>query len=144
MIKDHHKHSWVKIWQYPKDAVNLQRTINMVNMCTPKMERPKALQEAVFTRLFQQAEIAQFSENELRDYRESQKDYWDLYSITKTAEDKGVAKGRAEGRAEERELQLRNQEQERIASIKSFREMGIPDEKIAAGLHLPLEYIQQH
>ena len=61
------------------------------------MERPKALQEAVFKRFFEAAEIANFTPNEMYDYRESQKQMWDLYSVTTTAEKKGIAKGRAEG-----------------------------------------------
>ena len=72
------------------------------------MERPKALQEAVFKRFFEAAEIANFTPNEMYDYRESQKQMWDLYSVTTTAEKKGmkkgleqgIVKGRAEGRAE--------------------------------------------
>lgn len=64
------------------------------------MERPKALQEKVFMRFFEAAEIANFSSNEMFDYRESQKELWDLYSITTTAEKKGHAEGRAEGLAE--------------------------------------------
>lgn len=53
------------------------------------MERPATLQEAVFKRLFEQAEIAAFNKEELRDYRESQKDFWDLNSVIETAERKG-------------------------------------------------------
>lgn len=62
------------------------------------MERPKALQEKVFMRFFEAAEIANFSSNEMFDYRESQKELWDLYSITTTAEKKGRAEGLTEGR----------------------------------------------
>ena len=58
------------------------------NMAT-LMERPVALQEAIFTRLFEQAEIAKFNPTELRNYRESQKDFWDLFAVTETAEKKG-------------------------------------------------------
>ena len=52
------------------------------------IERPAALQEAVFSRFFDQAEIARFTPDELREYRESQKDFWDLFAITETAERK--------------------------------------------------------
>ena len=41
-----------------------------------------------------------FTQSERRDYRESQKDFWDLFAVTETAEKRGEAKGRAEGRAE--------------------------------------------
>jgi len=63
------------------------------------MDRPAVLQEAVFARFFEQAEIAAFNREELRDYRESQKDFWDLNSIMETSERKGREKGRAEGEA---------------------------------------------
>ncbi len=63
------------------------------------MERPQVLQDAVFTRLFEQAEIAKFSPTEQRGYRESQKDFWDLFSVKETAEMKGHARGLEEGLA---------------------------------------------
>lgn len=63
------------------------------------MERPAALQDAIFQRFFEQAEIAKFSPTELRSYRESQKDYWDMCAVTETAEKKGRAEGMAEGMA---------------------------------------------
>ena len=67
---------------------------------TRLMERPAALQERIFKRLFEQAEIARFNENERREYQESVKDYWDYYSMMKTAHNKGRAEGLIEGRAE--------------------------------------------
>lgn len=102
------------------------------------MERPITLREAVFTRLFEQAEIAKFTEAELRDYRASQKDYWDLYAVTKTAEEKGVAKGISIG--EERERQ--RHEQERIANITRMRTKGYDDSVIADILGLDVEYVK--
>ena len=63
------------------------------------IERPQALQEAVFKRFFEAAEIANFTKNEIRDYRESQKEMWDMYAITSTAEAKGLAKGMEQGLA---------------------------------------------
>ncbi len=97
------------------------------------MERPAVLQEAVFRRLFEQAEIAMFDPTELRSYRESQKDYWDLCAVTETAERKGrvegliegesigLEKGRAQGREDGRP-------QERIAVARSLIAMGLPFE----------------
>jgi predicted transposase/invertase (TIGR01784 family) len=64
------------------------------------MERPRALQEAVFTRLFEQAEIAKFNPQERMNYEESLKDYRDMYSVMKTQLEKGLAQGREEGREE--------------------------------------------
>ena len=64
------------------------------------LDRPKALQDRVFQKLFEQAEIAHYSESERRQYFESQKEYWDNYSIMTTALNKGLRQGRAEGLAE--------------------------------------------
>lgn len=64
------------------------------------LERPKALQERIFTRLFDQAEIARFSPNERREYQESIKDYWDYYSTMTTSYNKGKAEGKEEARRE--------------------------------------------
>ena len=76
------------------------------------LERPKALQDRIFTRLFEQAEIARFTPQERNEYVASRKEYWDNYSIVDTAHKKGLvegeaiglvkgeAKGRAEGLAE--------------------------------------------
>lgn len=61
------------------------------------LERPKALQDRIFDRLFEQAEISKYTPEERREYAESIKNYWDYYSTMKTAEDKGRAEGRAEG-----------------------------------------------
>ena len=64
------------------------------------MERPAALRECVFKKLFEQAEIARYDEAERRQYYESQKEYWDYTSTLETAVRKGEAKGRMEGFAE--------------------------------------------
>jgi len=61
------------------------------------MERPAALQERIFTRLFEQAEIAKFSQSEMKDYQESLKVFRDMNSAIKTAEKKGEARGLEQG-----------------------------------------------
>ena len=63
-------------------------------------DRPLALQDRVFTKLFEQAEIAKYNPAERRMYEESRKEYWDYTSTLQTAENKGRAEGRIEGRAE--------------------------------------------
>ena len=57
------------------------------------MKRPAALQERVFTRLFEQAEIARYTPKELLDYEDSLKVYRDLKNVIDTAEMKGQRKG---------------------------------------------------
>lgn len=60
------------------------------------MERPKVLQDRVFEKLFQQAEIAKYSEAERRQYEASQKEYWDYTSTMETAILKGEKKNARE------------------------------------------------
>jgi predicted transposase/invertase (TIGR01784 family) len=55
-------------------------------------DRPKALRERVFAKLFRIAEIEQLSAAERIAYRESQKHYWDLNNVIDTANQKAVAK----------------------------------------------------
>lgn len=57
------------------------------------LERPRALQERVFVRLFEAAEIAKFDKRELYEYEESLKNFRDMYSVITTAEKKGRAEG---------------------------------------------------
>lgn len=66
---------------------------------TQLLERPKALQERIFTRLFEQAEVARFTPVERNEYVASKKEYWDNYSIVTTAMKKGLSKGLAQGLA---------------------------------------------
>ena len=95
------------------------------------MERPRALQERVFKRLFEQAEIASFTPQERREYEESVKDYRDYYSTMKTAHKKGKEEGRAEGRAEEK-----------LANARNLRDNGVPVDVIAKSLGLTTEEIE--
>ena len=65
-------------------------------------QRPKALRDKVFDRLFQEAEIAKFTPQELREYEDSCKAYRDIKNSIDTAHKEGKAEGRAEGLAEGR------------------------------------------
>ncbi len=64
------------------------------------IDRPTTLQERVFTRLFEQAEISKFNPQELKSYEDSVNAYRDIINAIKTAEKKKYAEGKAEGRAE--------------------------------------------
>lgn len=62
--------------------------------------RPAALREKIFTKLFDAAAIARFSPTELREYEDSLKAYRDIKNSLDTAKAEGRAEGRAEGKAE--------------------------------------------
>ena len=100
------------------------------------MERPKALQERVFKKLFRQAEIAQYDEVERRQYASSLKEYWDYTSTLDTAYMKGERKGREEGRAEGRA--------EGILDIaRKMKSKGMSVEEIAEMTDLSTEEIRR-
>ena len=64
------------------------------------MQRPAALQERVFTRLFEQAEISKFNKLELKMYEDSVNAYRDIVNAIRTAEKKKYAEGHVDGEAE--------------------------------------------
>lgn len=64
------------------------------------MERPAALQERVFQRLFKAAEIATYTPVERKEYEQSQRAYNDIKNAVESAKKEGEAKGRVEGRIE--------------------------------------------
>lgn len=104
------------------------------------MERPVALQEAVFERFFEQAEIAKFNPTEMYDYRESQKDLWDMYSVTETAEKKGHAAGLEEGMAKG---MAKGMEQEKLANARKLIANGVPMDSVKTWLDLTEEQVRE-
>lgn len=72
------------------------------------MERPAALQERVFNRLFEAAEIAKFSPEKLYAYEESLKVYRDWNNVIDTAIQKGEAIGEAKGEQRKAKAIARN------------------------------------
>lgn len=59
-------------------------------------DRPKKLQEKIFKKLFEQAELAQLTPEDMKTYEESLKTYWDNYSVLETAKREGKEEGRRE------------------------------------------------
>lgn len=102
---------------------------------TRLMERPKALQERIFTRLFEQAEIAKLNPQELLDYEESVKVYRDLFNVVNTAERKGREECRAEGLVEGRA-------EEKMDIARKMKSMGMGVDLIAQATGLTAEDIE--
>ena len=88
------------------------------------LDRPKALQGRVFDRLFEQAEIAKYSDAERRQYEESKKDYWDYFSTMKTAKRKA-------------------REEEKVETVFRLKSMGLSLEQIAQGAGLDIESVKK-
>ncbi len=63
------------------------------------LERPKALQERIFSKFFEVAEVAALSKEEYAKYWESEKVFYDNQGAFMTADQKGYSRGVAEGEA---------------------------------------------
>jgi predicted transposase/invertase (TIGR01784 family) len=91
-------------------------------------DRPRKLQERIFTRLFEAANIAQFSAIERTEYEDSLKVYRDLKNSLDTA----LEEGREQGREEGRELGRAEGALEKARDIaKNLLHSGIEPQKIA-------------
>ena len=92
------------------------------------LERPKALQERIFRKFFDVAEIAALSKEEYAKYWESEKIFYDNVGAFMAARAKGIAEGLAKGEAEHAK--------ERLANAKALLDNGVPLEVIVKSLHL--------
>ncbi len=107
---------------------------------TRLLERPKELQERVFKRLFEQAEIATYSPEEYNAYQESLKNLWDMANSNEAAEKKGFKKGKAEGIEEGIK---EGKKQKALAIARSLKDMLIPTEQIAKATGLTIDEINE-
>ena len=96
------------------------------------MARPAALQDRIFTRLFEAAEIAKFTKEQYEAYEESLKVYRDWQNTIVTAEQKGIAKGLEKGLAEGRAQGIAEGRMEQnIANARSMKLAGLDYEIIS-------------
>ena len=106
------------------------------------LERPAALQERIFKKFFDVAEVGNLSKEEYAKYFESEKIYYDNDGAIRTAEAKGReegrAKGREEGRAEGRAEGIDEANRENARRMKAD---GMSLELIAKYTSLTLEEI---
>ena len=98
------------------------------------LERPKALQDRVFKKFFDVAEIAALSKEEYAKYWESEKVYYDNDGAIRTAEAKGLAKGIAKAEAKAR--------QEKLESARKMKADGMPFELISKYTGLSVKEIE--
>ena len=106
------------------------------------LERPSALQERVFTRLFEAAEIAKFTPEKRMEYEESLKAYRDLTNVIDTATWKGRMEGLAEGRMEGlSEGFEKGRNEERFSTARKMKEEGLDPVVIARITGLSVEEV---
>ena len=99
-------------------------------------KRPAALKEKVFTKLFEEAEIAKFTSKELKEYEDSLKAYRDVKNSIDTALEKGREEGMAKGMA-------KGMEKEKIATARRLLSMGLSEEQVSTATELPQEEIHK-
>ena len=104
------------------------------------LERPKALQDRIFQKLFEQAEIAKYSDAERRLYEASQKEYWDYTSTLETAQQKGLELGIQKGI--QHGIQ-KGVQQEKIDTIHRLQSMGLSVEQIAQGADMKVDEVKK-
>ena len=145
--------AYIEIPKFNKDEEHLDtmwdKWMFVLRNLSHLMDRPPALQERVFTRLFEQAEIAKLSKTELRNYTYGMDTLRDYKNGLATAKKQGIALGRQEGihlgRQEgialgtEKGIALGKEEGIALTSRKialSLKEMGmsVPDIIKATGL----------
>jgi predicted transposase/invertase (TIGR01784 family) len=89
-------------------------------------DRPQRLQEKVFSKVFEIAEIAKYSPAEAAAYEDSLKIYRDLKNVIDTAYDEGKAEGKAEG-IEEGKLEVAQRLVESGMSVEQAASIaGVP------------------
>lgn len=91
---------------------------------TRLLDRPKALQEKIFKKLFEQAEIARFTPEEMMAYEESIKVYRDLKNTMDTSYMKG-------------------QKEEKLTIARKLKELGADVDIIVKATGLTIEAINQ-
>lgn len=95
-------------------------------------DRPRALQERIFSRLFEAAEIAKFTPQEREAYEESLKYYRDLKNVVDTSHEEGVEEGIEKGI-----------EKEKYAISKILKEKGMPYTEISEITGLSIDEIKK-
>jgi len=94
-------------------------------------KRPRKLQDKVFTKLFETAQIAKFNKSELEEYEESLKVYRDIHAVVETAFGEGKIEGKIEG-----------ERSKAIEVAKNLINLGLDNETIQKATNLNIEEVE--
>ena len=108
-----------------------------------------------FDRLFEEAEIAKFTPQEMREYETSKMAYRNIKNSVDTAKREGIAEGMEKGMKEGMELGMAKGKQEGLAEgmekgmnqkaleiAENMLAMGLSAEQVAKATQLPLDIIK--
>ena len=110
----------------------LERFIYVLKHMDALKRMPWMLQDQVFKKLSEIAEVASLSKEEREQYDESLRHYRDTLVVMEGQYQEGEKKGRAEGRAEEK-----------LAIAKKMKSMGLSVEDISKAVDLSMEDIEK-
>ena len=101
-----------------------------------------------FDRLFEEAEIAKFTPQEVREYEASKKAYRDIKNSIDTAKNQGKEEGLAEGiEIGKKETRKEGRKEGRIEAntetAQRLLAMGLSAEQVAEATQLPLDIIEK-
>ena len=154
-----------KLTYYYIELVNFKKNLNELDTLFDKwlyalrnmtnlLNRPAKLQERIFTRLFDAAQIAKLTTEELREYETSVNAYRDIENAVNTAKKvgekigmkKGFEKGKAQGIAEGKaqgiaEGKAQGARDNGLAIARKLKAKGMPTDEIANITGLSVEEI---
>lgn len=103
-------------------------------------DRPARLQERIFHKLFEAAELAKFSPEEQHVYEASLKYYRDINNVVETSWEEGFVKGEAKGFAEG---EASGEEKGILKTAKNLKDAGVSIELIIQATGLSRAQIEQ-
>jgi len=97
-------HIYLELPKFRKTESDLvdrfDKWIYLLKHLSELQDRPKKLQDRIFKKLFEAAEIANFSLEERQAYEDSLKYYRDLKNVVDTSREEGIEEGKIEGKME--------------------------------------------
>ena len=97
----------------------------------------------VFDRLFEEAEIAKFTPQEMREYETSKMAYRDIKNSVDTAKREGIAEGKEIGMKEGMEKgRAEGKHEANTETAQRLLAMGLSAEQVAKATQLPLDIIK--
>ena len=101
------------------------------------------LTDKVFDRLFEEAEIAKFTPQEMREYETSKMAYRDIKNSVDTAKREGIAEGKEIGMKEGMEKgRAEGKHEANTETAQRLLAMGLSAEQVAKATQLPLDIIK--
>ncbi len=104
-------------------------------------DRPKALQERVFQKLFKTAEIEKLDRKERQAYDSSLKHYWDMQNVIDTAVEEAV-KGKNKI-IKEKDDALKEKDEMIVQAVNKFLAMGLTPEQISEATGMNINRINE-